>query len=39
MTYTAHSLFLPNWFVRRRALAICIAFSGAGVGAIIFVGR
>lgn len=35
MTYTAHSLFLPNWFVRRRALAISIAFAGAGVGAII----
>jgi MFS family permease len=34
MTYTAHSLFLPNWFVRRRGLAISIAFSGAGVGAI-----
>jgi MFS family permease len=35
MTYTAHSLFLPNWFVRRRGLAISIAFSGAGVGAIV----
>jgi MFS family permease len=35
MTYTAHSLFLPHWFVRRRALAIGIAFSGAGIGAII----
>jgi len=34
-TYTAHSLFLPNWFVRRRGLAISIAFSGAGVGAVI----
>jgi MFS family permease len=34
-TYTAHSLFLPNWFVRRRGLAISIAFSGAGVGAIV----
>ena len=28
MTYTAHSQFLPNWFVRRRGLAISIAFSG-----------
>ena len=35
VTYTAHSLFLPNWFVRRRGLAISIAFSGAGVGAIV----
>ena len=35
MTYTAHSLFLPNWFARRRGLAISIAFSGAGVGAIV----
>ena len=35
MTYTAHSQFLPNWFVRRRALAISIAFSGAGVGALV----
>jgi len=35
MTYTAHSLFLPNWFVRRRGLAISIAFSGAGAGAIV----
>lgn len=34
MTYTAHSLFLPNWFLRRRGLAIGIAFSGAGIGAI-----
>ena len=35
MTYSAHSQFLPNWFERRRALAISIAFAGAGVGAIV----
>jgi MFS family permease len=35
MTYTAHSQFLPNWFVRWRGLAISIAFSGVGVGAIV----
>jgi MFS family permease len=35
MSFTAQSLFLPNWFVRRRGLAISIAFSGVGVGAIV----
>ena len=35
MTFTAQSLYLPNWFVRRRGLAISIAFSGVGVGAIV----
>jgi MFS family permease len=35
MTYTVHSQFLPNWFVRRRALAISLAFSGVGAGAIV----
>ena len=33
--YTGQSLFLPNWFVRRRGLALSIAFSGVGVGSII----
>ncbi len=35
MSYSVHSQFLPNWFVRSRALAIGIAFSGVGVGAIL----
>jgi MFS family permease len=35
MSYTAQSLFLPNWFVRKRGLAIGIAFAGVGVGAIV----
>src|SRR6266508_3805883 len=33
--YSGQSLFLPNWFVRRRGLAISIAFSGVGIGSII----
>jgi len=33
--YTGHALFLPNWFVRRRGLAISVAYSGVGVGSII----
>src|SRR4051812_45493848 len=35
MSYSVHSQFLPNWFMRRRALAIGIAFSGVGAGAIL----
>jgi MFS family permease len=33
--YTCQSLFLPAWFVRRRGLAMSIAFSGVGVGSIL----
>ena len=33
--YTGQALYLPHWFVRRRSLAISIAFSGVGIGSII----
>jgi len=33
--YSGQSLFLPNWFVRRRGLAVSIAFSGVGIGSIV----
>ncbi|HEX2171501.1 MAG TPA: MFS transporter [Dehalococcoidia bacterium] len=32
--YSGQSLYLPNWFVRRRGLALSLAFSGVGVGSI-----
>src|SRR5712664_4834965 len=35
LSYTGQSLFLPNWFVRRRGLAMSVAFSGVGIGSII----
>ncbi len=35
VTYIGHSMFLPNWFVRMRGLAIGIAFSGVGIGSMI----
>lgn len=33
--YSGQALFLPNWFVRRRGLAMSIAFAGVGVGSIL----
>jgi MFS family permease len=33
--YGVQSVVLPNWFVRRRGLAIGIAFSGVGIGSIV----
>lgn len=35
MTYIGHSMFLPNWFARKRGLAVGIAFSGVGVFSIV----
>jgi MFS family permease len=34
LAYTVQSLYLINWFVRRRGLALSIAFSGVGVGSV-----
>jgi MFS family permease len=33
--YGVQSVVLPSWFMRRRGLAIGIAFSGVGIGSII----
>ncbi len=32
--YSGQSLFLPNWFVRKRGFAVGIAFAGVGIGSI-----
>jgi MFS family permease len=32
--YSGQSQFLPNWFNRRRGLAMGLAFAGAGIGSI-----
>jgi MFS family permease len=34
LAYTGQSLYLTNWFVQRRGLALSIAFSGVGVGSV-----
>ena len=34
LAYTGQSLYLPSWFVRRRGLALSIAFSGVGIGSV-----
>lgn len=35
MGFTVQSLYLPNWFVHRRAMAIGLAFAGVGAGAVV----
>ena len=35
LSYTGQSLYLPNWFVRKRGLAMGLAFAGVGIGSII----
>ncbi|WP_373086287.1 MFS transporter [Sneathiella sp.] len=35
LTYVGHSMFLPNWFHRRRGMAVGIAFSGVGIGSMV----
>jgi MFS family permease len=32
--YSGQSLFLPNWFNRRRGLAMGLAFAGVGMGSV-----
>jgi MFS family permease len=34
LAYTGQSLYLTNWFVRRRGFALSIAFSGVGIGSV-----
>ena len=37
--YSGQSLYLPNWFVRTRGLAIGLAFSGVGLGSVTLLPR
>lgn len=32
--YSGQSLFVPNWFIRRRGLAMGLAFAGVGIGSM-----
>jgi MFS family permease len=32
--YSGQSLFLPNWFIRKRGLAMGMAFAGVGIGSM-----
>jgi MFS family permease len=34
LAYTVQSLYLTSWFVRRRGLALSVAFSGVGIGSV-----
>src|SRR5580704_4406442 len=34
LAYTGQSIYLTNWFVRRRGLALSIAFSGVGIALV-----
>ncbi len=35
--FTSHSAFLPNWFARKRGLAVGIAMAGIGFGMLVLV--